>query len=272
MRTALMKSSSILALLAFAVLVGLFVVLPGGVKQQMQGSLLQMVLPVLETGASMQAQIGGMQGGLKRLDELERENRRLRLENEQLRTANSMLRGLEDRVNRLAKALDFREQSPFRLIPAHIVSRDNVSWWNCCVIDRGRANGIATDMAVLTESGLAGKVTTVSRNTAVVLLVSDESLRVSVSIEGTQEQGIVSGTRASSNYLPQLLIRFLSKTAAIKSGMKVFTTGTGGVFPSGVLVGTIRDFTPRELEGVATVRPSVDLANMHDVFVVSGVK
>src|SRR5919109_4722490 len=129
MRAALMKSSSILALVSFAVLVGLLVVLPGGVKQQMQGSLLQMVLPVLETGASMQAQIGGMQGGLKRLDELERENRQLRLENEQLRTANTMLRGLEERVNRLAKALDFREQSRFRLIPAHIVSRENVSWW-----------------------------------------------------------------------------------------------------------------------------------------------
>src|SRR5207249_1022931 len=159
-------------------------------KQRMQGSLFQVVRPILQTGASMQAEIGGVRGGLKRLDELERENRQLRLENEQLRTTNVMLRGLEDRVNRLTKALGFREQSPFRLIPAHIVSRENASWWSNCVIDRGSADGVATDMAVVTENGLVGKVTTVSRDIAVILLVSDESLRVSISIEGTQEQGI----------------------------------------------------------------------------------
>src|SRR4051794_26502110 len=158
-----MKSSSILALVSFAVLVAFLIVLPGGFKQRMQGSLFQMVRPILQTGASMQAEIGGVRGGLKRLDELERENRRLRLENEQLRTTNVMLRGLEDRVNRLTKALAFREQSPFQLIAAHIVSRENATWWSSCVIDRGNADGVATDMAVVTENGLVGKVTTVSR-------------------------------------------------------------------------------------------------------------
>ena len=261
-----------MALASFAVLTAFLIVLPAGFKQRMQGALFEVMRPVLQTGASMQAEIGGVRGGLKRLDELERENRQLRLENEQLRTTNVMLRGLEDRVNRLTKALGFREQSPFRLIPAHIVARENASWWSNCVIDRGSVDGVATDMAVVTENGLVGKVTTLSRDIAVILLVSDESLRVSISIEGTQEQGIISGTRASSTYLPELLIRFLSKTADLKPGMKVFTAGTGGVFPSGVLVGAVENFSVRELEGVATVRPAVDLANLRDVFVVSGVK
>lgn len=271
-REALMKSSSIVALALFAVLVAALLVLPGSLKQQMQATLFQLVSPVLRTGASVEAQIGGVSGGLKRLDELERENRRLRLENEQLRTTNAMLRGLEQRVNRLTQALGFREQSPFRLIPAHILSRENATWWSSCVIDRGSLDGIAADMAVVTENGLVGKVTSVSRNVAVILLISDESLRVSVAIEGTQEQGIVSGTRSSSNYLPELRIRFLSKTAGINPGMKVLTAGTGGVFPSGVLVGTVKDFSVRELEGVAVVQPSVDLASVRDVFIVSGVK
>ncbi len=267
-----MKGSSILALALFAALVALLLVLPGGLKRAMLANLFHLVLPGLLTGASMQAQIGGVSGGLKRLDELERENRQLRSENEQLRTTNVMLRGLEDRVNRLTQALGFREESPFRLIPAHVLSRENATWWNSCVIDRGTADGVVNDMAIVTESGLVGKVTSASRNVAVVLLVSDESLRVSVSIEGTQEQGIIAGTRASSNYLPDLRIRFLSKTAPIKPGMKVFTTGTGGVFPTGVMVGLVKDFTLRELEGVATVQPAVDLATVRDVFVVSGVK
>jgi len=127
-------------------------------------------------------------------------------------------------------------------------------------------------MAVVTEAGLVGKVTTVSDDSAIVLLLSDESLRVSASIEGTQEQGIISGTRASSNYAPDLRIRFLSKTAAVKPGMKVLTTGTGGVFPAGVTVGAVKDFAVKELEGMATVEPAVDLAHVQDVFVIKGQK
>ena len=263
-----MKSSTITAVGIFAVLVTLLFLLPQSTRQQLQAALFQLISPVLRTGASVQRKLGGVRGGLKHLDELERENQELKLENEQLRATNSLLHNLEREVNRLNRALGFREQSPFKLLPARVISRESATWWNTCTIDRGSKEGIATDMAVVTENGLVGKITTVAKDVAVVLLVSDESLRVSVSIEGTQEQGIVSGTRASSNYAPDLRIRFLSKTANLKPGMKVLTAGAGGVFPSGLVLGTVKDFSVRELEGVASVRPAVDLANLQDVFVI----
>ena len=263
-----MKSSTITAVGIFAVLVTLLFLLPQSTRQQLQAALFQLISPVLRTGASVQRELGGVRGGLKHLDELERENQELKLENEQLRATNSLLHNLETEVNRLNRALGFREQSPFKLLPARVISRESATWWNTCTIDRGSKEGIATDMAVVTENGLVGKITTVAKDVAVVLLVSDESLRVSVSIEGTQEQGIVSGTRASSNYSPDLRIRFLSKTANLKPGMKVLTAGAGGVFPSGLVLGTVKDFSVRELEGVASVTPAVDLANLQDVFVI----
>jgi rod shape-determining protein MreC len=263
-----MKSSTITAVGIFAILVVLLFLLPQTTRQQMQGALFQWISPILRTGASVQQELGGVRGGLKRLDELEHENQELKLENEQLRATNSLLNNLEAEVNRLNRALGFREQSPFKLLPARVTSRESATWWNACTIGRGSKDGIAADMAVVTENGLAGKITTVGKDVAVVLLVSDESLRVSVSIEGTQEQGIVSGTRASSNYSPDLRIRFLSKTANLKPGMKVLTAGAGGVFPSGLVVGTVKDFSVRELEGVASVTPAVDLADLLDVFVI----
>jgi len=220
----------------------------------------------------VQQGLGGVGGGLRRLDELERENARLKLENRQLQATNNLLKNSDAEVNRLNRALGFKEQSSFRLVAARIISRDSATWWNSCTIDRGSADGIATDMAVATETGLVGKVTSVANDVAVVLLMSDEGLRVSVTIEGTQEQGIVSGTRASSNYAPDLRIRFLNKTANLKPGSKVFTAGAGGVFPSGVLIGQVKDFTVKELEGVATVKPAVDLAEIQEVFVIIGRK
>ena len=95
---------------------------------------------------------------------------------------------------------------------------------------------------------------------------------MSISIEGTQEQGIISGTRASSTFVPDLKIRFLSKTANLKPGMKVLTAGAGGVFPSGLVVGSIKNFSVKELEGIASVTPAVDLAAVQDVFVIVGQK
>src|SRR5208282_4191299 len=258
---ALMRSSTIAVIGIFAILAILVFLSPQSAKQQMQGALLQLISPILRTGASVGHEIGGVSGGLKHLDELQRENERLRAEN-------SLLANLETEVNRLNRALGFREQSPFKLLPARVVTRETATWWSTCTISIGSKDGVAPDMAVVTESGLVGKVTTVGKDISVVLLVSDESLRVSVSIEGTQEQGIISGTRASSMYAPDLRIRFLSKTAQLQPGMKVLTAGTGGVFPSGLVVGTVKDFSSNELEGIAKVTLAVDLAEIQNVFVI----
>jgi rod shape-determining protein MreC len=267
-----MRGTSIAALITFLVLAGVVLILPSGCKQQWHSTFLETITPILRTGSWLSQGIGGMSGGLKKLDELEKENRELRTENAELRASNAMLKNLESEVNRLNRALGFREHSPFRLLPAHVIARENATWWNTCTIDRGSTKGVRLDMAVVTEAGLVGKVVNVAKESAVVLLVSDEGLKVSVGIEGTQEQGIISGTRASSNYGPDLRVGFLSKTAEVKPGMKVFTSGTGGVFPSGVLVGSVKAFTIKELEGVAAVDPAVDLTRIEDVFVITGTR
>src|SRR5215469_570500 len=267
-----MRGTSIAALITFVVLVVIVLVLPSGCKQQWQAAFLNTVSPIFQASSALTQGIGGVSGGFKKLDELEKENRELKEENAELRTSNSLLKDLQSEGPIQSVYLGYRERSPFKLLPAHVISRENAAWWNSCTIDRGTADGVGIDMAVVTEAGLVGKIVNVSKNASIVLLVSDEGLKVSVSIEGTQEQGIVSGTRASSNYVPDLRIGFISKTAEVKPGMKVFTSGTGGVFPSGVLVGTVKGFTIKELEGVATVAPAVDLTRIEDVFVITGAR
>ena len=117
----------------------------------------------MRTGASVQKELGGVRGGLKRLDELARENQKLKLENEQLRATKSLLKTLEAGGKSVDRALGFREPSPFKLLPARVISRESATWWNTCTIGRGSKDGIATDMAVVTEDGLVGKITTVGK-------------------------------------------------------------------------------------------------------------
>jgi rod shape-determining protein MreC len=267
-----MKGSTIAVLLVFAGLVLLVLVAPATWKQKAQNSFLQAVSPLLHLGNNLENRVGGVAGGREKLDELERENQQLKLDNERLRATNALLQSLQTEVDRLSRQLGFQASSPFTLIPGHIIARDNTTWWNTVSIDRGAENGLGEDMAVVTEDGLVGKITAVAKNSAVILLVTDQGLRVSVNIEGANQQGIISGTPSIGRGRPELRIRFLSKLADIKPGQKVVTAGTGGVFPSGVVLGTVKQFEVRELEGVATVEPAVDLAGIRDVFVIAGTK
>jgi rod shape-determining protein MreC len=64
----------------------------------------------------------------------------------------------------------------------------------------------------------------------------------------------------------------LSKQANLQPGQKTYTSGVGGVFPSGLLIGTVKTFRVRELDGQAQLTPSVDISHLEDVFVVVGRK
>src|SRR6202011_3319758 len=197
----------------------------------------QLIAPFLTSGSGIQKQITSVRTGLKSLEELERDNTSLRVENRQLKATNQAPRDVEHEVNRLRHALNYRERSIFKLVPAEIVTRDSSTWWRTVTINRGKEDGIDGDMPVVTDEGLVGKTTTVSNNISIVLLVSDENCKVAATIEGSREQGIVSGERVTGGLTPLLNLNFLSKQANLQAGQKAVTSGVGGVFPSGLLIG-----------------------------------
>lgn len=237
--------------------------------QQVQAGFLGLISPFLKQGSSVQRYYVTKKEGLKRLDDIETEVKQLRIANKELSATNEALRGMEKEVNRLKNALGYRERAPFMLMPGRIIARDSSTWYQKIIIDRGSEEGIEEDQAVLTESGLVGKTTgVISKHSAQVILISDENCRVSATIEGLREQGIVKGERATGGGVPTIGLGFLSKQANLRPGMNVYTSGVGGVFPYGVLIGQVRDFKVRELDGYATITPAVDLSTIEDVFVV----
>ncbi len=267
-----MRRFSIFALILFVLAVGgLFALGPSG-TQRAQTSFLGIISPFLTTGSNLDRKISAVRQGLKTLQELELENQQLAVSNKELKAVNQTLRDLETENNRLRMALQYRERAAFQLVPARVIARDASSWWNTIKIDRGTADGLESDMPVLTESGLVGKTTSVAEHAATVLLISDENCRVASSIEGTREQGIISGERGSGTSQPVLCMRFLSKTANLKPDQKVYSSGVGGVYPAGIFIGAIKEFRVRELDGFATLQPAVDLTTLEDVFVVLGKK
>ena len=264
----------IVAVAAFVILVTVtFVVMgQGHTTQRLQSGFLGMISPFLKHGSSLDRKYTEMREGLKTLKQLEEENKRLTIANKDLSATNQTLRDMEAENNKLRNALGYRERSVFTLMPARIIARDASTWYQTVKIDRGTSEGVRTDMPVLTEEGLVGKTTVVADHAATVILIADENCRVAANIEGSREQGIVRGERMANRGIPAISLTFISKQANLHPGQKVYTSGVGGVYPSGVLIGLVKEFKQRELDSSATIIPNVDLTTIEDVFVVAGKK
>ena len=264
-----MSRTSIIALVAFVALTALVLALRPRSAQRLQAKALEMVRPLHTTTNGVTRNLSAFNQGLKSLQNLESENKILVVENEKLRARNQMLNDLEGENNGLRQALGFTKRSQFNLLPARIIARSASTWWNNVQIDRGEEDGLDSDMPVVTDIGLVGKTTTVGRNTALVLLVTDENCQVAAYVEGTQEKGIVRGERSAMNLQPNLSLDYLSREAKLQPGQKVFSSGvSGGVFPYNLLLGTIKDFQMRALDSHATLVPAVDVSKLENVFVV----
>jgi len=257
-----------LAFIGFIALVGVILTLSPHNMRKVQGGFLGLISPFLKTGSSMEKKYRDFREGLKTLEQLEEENKRLAIANKDLSATNQTLRGLEAENNRLRNALGYAERSVFQLVPARITARDASTWYSSVTIDRGSAEGLKPDMPVLTEEGLVGKTSTVSAHAATVILIADETCKVAVNVENSTEKGIARGERGSTNAIPQIALTFITKQANLQPGQRVFTSGVGGVFPPGVPIGAVREFKVRELDGYATILPAVDLTTLEDVFVV----
>ena len=258
-----------------AALIGIFILSPHN-RQRMQSAFLGIMSPFLKKGSEVDSRWKGYRVGLKKLDDLEAENQRLKVDNDALRATNQALRGTESENIRLKSALGYRDSSPFTLIPARVIGRSPSNWWSTVVIDKGSLDLVLEDMAVVTPDGLVGKVVNLSEHSASVLLISDENCKVAGSVEGSKEEGIVRvevrGQRTSNSSQPTMTLNFLSRFKPLRAGQKLLTSGAGGVYPEGILIGQIVEFKSRELDGQAIIEPSVDIAALSDVFVITGMK
>jgi len=265
-----MKKIQIAALVALVAAVAFLCLMGGGVLSELQSRFFGILSPLTRSGHAVSSSLGSLGKDLMSLDQLQSEYDRVLAENRRLRAENNGLRDLQQDNDHLRQVLGYRERSSFRLIPAAVLSHDGNAWWSTVRINRGSRDGIAPDMPVITDRGLVGKTAAVSGDLCEVVLVTDENCKVAAKVEGTHEQGISSGSRAPQG---ELQLAFLSKLADLQPGQKVYTAGvSGGVFPSGIALGTVKSFHARELDGEAILEPSADLGSLEEVFVVTGAK
>lgn len=191
------------------------------------------------------------------------ENARLREEAQRLAREVTRLRETAQAAQRLESLLAFRAQTPYRVVAARVVGRDPASWFATIVIDRGSADGVVRNAPVVTGEGAVGRVIETTPFSARILLLSDPRSAVGVILQDSREIGVVEGTGGDD-----LQVKYLSRARAVQPGDVLITSGQGGVFPPGIVVGRLAALrSGGEVFREGTVRPAANLGRLEEVLI-----
>lgn len=158
--------------------------------------------------------------------------------------------------------------SDYDKLNATVLSRNIGYWYNTITIDKGSYSGVKTDMVAVNSTGLIGKVIKTTTFTSDIRLIttSDTNNRISVSISNGENKlnGLIKGYDYKEN---KLEVEGISNTEEVNIGDKVYTSGLGGVFPSGILIGSVEsiDTDEYDLAKIIKVTPSADFDDINYV-------
>lgn len=199
------------------------------------------------------------------------ENKRLKSRLEEFGTLQAEVNELEVENKKLQKLLDKKtDLRVYDPIQANVIARNPDQWEEKLILNEGSSNGVKNNMAVLTSEGLVGKVVQTTPYTSEVELLStnNTNYRVSatVSSKGKEARGLIEGYDAKRG---ELMLKRIDSKLKIKKGDKVTTSGLGGIFPKGILIGEVTKVTTDDfgLTKLAYVKPAADFQMIDHVII-----
>jgi len=202
--------------------------------------------------------------GLSRAGRLTQENRQLAQEAAQLRAENLQLTEEILRQGRLRPLLASRGEQTGRAVPASVIGQTRRESLNYLVLDRGRRDGLRPRLPVVASTGAVGQVYAVTAATARVLPLTASGSGAAAIVQRTRAAGVVRGTGGRVCEM-----RYLQAEVDVRQGDLVLTSGQGGIYPRGLLIGRVvglaRD--PRTSSRIALVSPAVDFSSLEEAVV-----
>ena len=173
---------------------------------------------------------------------------------------------------RLRELLDLKKVLPLETIAAAVVARDGTPWFRTLTLDRGSTAGIELNAAVMSPTGVLGRVIAVGPGAARVQLLLDRDSGVAVLIDRSRVTGVVSGQLdADSAGNSALNMKYVSALADVAVGDRVLTSGLDRIYPKGLVVGRVLAIGPSAgLFKEVLVSPSARFDQVELVLVVRG--
>jgi len=229
-------------------------------------TLLFVVSPFIKVTAATIQGVTGVWRDYVDLRAVREENRRLQFEATTMKRRLEQLQNQAMETQRLERLLAMRQASQAEFLTARVVGKDATNWFKTVLLDRGSLEGIRRNQPALAPDGLVGRVVEVTLTSAKVQLLTDPVSAVGGLIQRTRVTGIVSGNLGAGarvSYLPLM--------ADVAVGDEVVTSGMGGVFPKGILIGRITSVERNSgaLFQEATLQPAVDLSRLEEIFILT---
>jgi rod shape-determining protein MreC len=199
--------------------------------------------------------------------------RGVRAENESLRRQVADLevrlqqqRALAVRSEKLQALMDLKSTASLPTVAAEVIGGNPNPGMRTITIDRGAADGVQADMAVIAPAGVVGRIIgTPAAHAARVQLLIDRSAAAGALSERTRAGGMVVGTDNE----PVLHMDLVSNLADVKEGDAIVSSGVDGIYPKGFMVGNVeKSERGPGLYRAITVRPAVDFSSVEEVLVV----
>ena len=205
------------------------------------------------------------------LKDVKKENQILKSNVEKMEATETENIELKQEIERLKGELNIEHVlTDYDYLNATVISRNSFYWYNMLTIDKGSHNGIKEGMVVINSTGLIGKITNVSTFSSDVKLITTNDTNNKISVTVTNGDTKLTGIINGYDYKKGLLtVEGISNTATVNNGDYVYTSGLGGVFPSGILIGKVEGITTDvyDLSKIINVKPSAKFDDINFVTV-----
>jgi rod shape-determining protein MreC len=173
---------------------------------------------------------------------------------------------LAARTQQLQALLDLKSQASLPTLAAEVIAGNPDPVMRTVTIDRGSADGVLADMAIIAPGGIVGRVIgPVARHAARVQLIIDRNAAAGALVERTRAGGMVVGAEANTS----LRMELVSMLADVKAGDTIVASGVDGIYPKGYRIGWVEHADRGSgLYRTITVRPGVDFSSLEEVLVV----
>ncbi|PKL18957.1 MAG: rod shape-determining protein MreC [Spirochaetae bacterium HGW-Spirochaetae-5] len=258
------------------------------ISLSVQGSGFTLTFEGIMSGITMPFQKGynGIQGGTSRLwagfSELDRVKDELELTRSKLQTFESIdveISEIKKENDRLRTLLGMKEMLRYDSVPASIISKDPDNWYRTLIINRGDNDGIKVNMPVVAYQAVnngdvrelvksvVGKIVEVRGSVSRIQPLIAPEIKIGVKIGENRFPGLLSGYTYNSNLC---VVNYITRAAPVKFGDLVITSGQAGVFPQGLVLGTVVKSELLESSPYqrAIVKPFIDYNLLEEVFII----
>jgi rod shape-determining protein MreC len=236
-----------------------------------EGIISALVMPFQKAYNGMQDGVSRLWAGFTELTEVRDELGKTQAKLQKYESMTDEMSEIKRENNRLRELLGMKERVEYKSIPAWIISKDPDNWFRTIIINKGSNDGIKENMPVIAFQGgqkaVVGTVVEVRGSISRIAPIISPMVRIGVKLQESRFPGLLCGYSGNSNLCK---MDYISRAAYIKFNDMVITSGQGGVFPPGLLIGSVIKSYALESSAYqrAIIKPVIDYNLVEDVFVI----